>query len=106
MIRIPTWLHRLENRPGDELVVAWDNSTTSGRWPLVVAYSPDGEKTWSGSKQIANPNPEKGYRADYPTICQTKEGLIVVVWQEQTLARHLGKELRIARFNRAWLIQK
>jgi hypothetical protein len=110
LVRIPTRLIRLENRPGDWLLVAWNDPTTSTsgwiRWSPVVAYSPDGGKTWSGSKQISNPNPEKGYRADYPTICQTKEGLIILVWQDQTLPRHQGKELQIARFNRAWLIQK
>ena len=102
----PAWVHRLEDRPGDELVVAWDNDPATGRWPLVVAHSPDGGRTWSEPKLLANPNPEGGYRADYPTICQTEDGTIVIVWQEQTLPRHLGKELRVARFSRAWLLSE
>ena len=102
----PAWLYRLENSPGDELVVSWDDSTKSGRWPLVVAVSPDGGKTWSKPKTIANPDPQHGYRADYPTICQTKDGIIVLAWQQENLPRHLGQEIRIARFNRAWLMSK
>jgi hypothetical protein len=102
----PAWLHRLEDRPGDELIVGWDNSTSSGRWPLVVAYSLNGGHTWSDPKLISNPNPREGFRADYPTICQTKDGIVVLAWQEETLPRHLGKEIRLARFNRAWLMLK
>ena len=102
----PAWVHRLEDQPGDELVVAWDNDPSTGRWPLVVAHSPDGGRSWSAPKLLANPNPDGGYRADYPTICQTEDGTIVIVWQEQTLPRHLGKELRIARFSRAWLLSE
>ena len=96
----------LEDQPGDELVVAWDNDPSTGRWPLVVAHSPDAGRSWSAPKLLANPNPDGGYRADYPTICQTEDGTIVIVWQEQTLPRHLGKELRIARFSRAWLLSE
>jgi hypothetical protein len=102
----PAWVHRLEDRPGDELIVGWDNSTGSGRWPLVVAHSLNGGRTWSDPKLISNPNPQEGFRADYPTICQTKDGIIVLAWQEETLPRHLGKEIRLARFNRAWLMLK
>ena len=43
----PAWIHRLEDRPGDELVVAWDNDPETGRWPLVIGHSPDGGDTWS-----------------------------------------------------------
>ena len=102
----PAWIHRLEDRPGDELVVVWDNDPETGRWPLVIAHSPDGGDTWSEPKLLANPNLEDDFRTDYPTICQTEEGTTVVVWQEQTLPRHLGKELRIARFSRAWLMSE
>jgi hypothetical protein len=30
--------------------------------------------------------------------------MLVVVWQQETLPRHLGKELRFPRFNRVWLL--
>ncbi len=102
----PAWLDRLEDRSGDELVVVWNNSPATSRFPPVVGHSPDGGKTWSEPKLLANPDPLEGFRADYPTICQTKEGLIVVAWQQETLPRHLGKEIHIARFNRSWLLSK
>jgi hypothetical protein len=51
-------------------------------------------------------NPEKQYRADNPGLGQASDGTIIAVWHEENLPRHLGKEVRIARFNREWLLSK
>jgi hypothetical protein len=99
----PFALSRLESERGDELVAAWNYPD---RLSLVAAYSADGGKTWTNPKLLARNSPETRYRADNPSICQTKDGLILVAYQQETLPHHLGKEARIARFNRAWLTQK
>jgi len=81
--------------------VPWEGA--QGGSPRVAAHSPDGGRSWSKLKLISDPNPMEGYRAYYHTICQTGDGLIVMVWMQETLPHHLGKDLRIARFNCAWL---
>jgi len=99
---VPFALFRLQGGQGDELVAAWNYLD---RFSLVAAYSPDGGKTWTTPKLVARPNPELRYTADNPELTQTKDGTIVMAWQQENLPRHLGKEIWIARFNRAWLTQ-
>jgi hypothetical protein len=98
---IPFALHRLENRPADELVIAYNYPDRSS---LVVSYSPNGGRTWTGPKLVSRPNVDAGFRADNPSICQTKDGIIVLAWQQESLPRHLEKDVWMARFNRAWLL--
>ena len=99
----PFAFYRMEKGHGDELIAAWNYPD---RTSLVAAFSPDGGKTWTAPKLVARPNSQAGYWADNPSICETKDGLIVVAWQQETLPRHLGKEVAIARFNRAWLTSR
>ncbi len=98
----PFALTRLDRTPGDELVVVWNNHPGQ-RNPLVAAHSPDGGRSWSAPKQISAKDVPPQYNEDNPGVAQASDGTIVVVWQQDNLPRHLGKELQIARFNRDWL---
>ena len=84
-------------------MAAWNYPDRSS---LVAAYSADGGKTWTKPKLVARSSSQTHYRCDNPSICQTREGLILIAYQQETLPRHLGKEARIARLNRAWLTQE
>jgi len=99
----PFALCRLETGGDDQLVAAWNYPDRSS---LVAAYSPDGGKTWTNPRVVARNSLETRYRVDNPSICQTKDGIILIAYQHETLPHHLGKEARIARVNRAWLTQK
>jgi Neuraminidase (sialidase) len=101
----PLALYRLDDSRGDELVAAWNN-VPGQRWPLVISYSADGGTSWSAPKVLSAGNSEKQYRADNPGLGQASDGTIIAVWHEENLPRHLGKEVRIARFNREWLLSK
>jgi hypothetical protein len=82
-----------------DLLVAWDNSTT-GRTPLTVALSADEGHSWSAPRVIVDTSgPEQ---VSYPSAVQAKDGTMIVVWQ-QDLPQG-AREVRIARFNRAWLL--
>jgi hypothetical protein len=93
----PASLWRL--RGTNEVVVAWDNSPRN-RWPLTAALSRDGCRTWSPPKIIAAGD---GRQVSYPSVTQTRDGRIVVVWQED-LPERKGREIRMARFSRDWLL--
>lgn len=102
----PAALWRLDNSP--EILVAWDDSPT-GRDPLAVALSSNGGKTWSNPRVIVNTG---GPQASYPSVIQAKDGTMIVVWQQDLdkgsmWRQDMGKEreIRIARFNRAWLLK-
>jgi sialidase-1 len=84
-----------------EVLVAWDNSAT-GRTPLTAALSADGGKTWSTPKIVAQTAPN--FQVSYPSAVQAKDGTLIVVWQEQLPQGR--REIRMARFNRAWLLSK
>jgi hypothetical protein len=88
---------------GDELVVAYNYPD---RYSLFATYSQDGGKTWNHPRLIVRTDPGLHYYADNPEIGKTKDGIILVAWQQETLPRHLGKEVRMARLNRAWLLAK
>ena len=94
----PAALWKLDN--SNDIFVVWDNSPT-GRDPLTAALSSDGGETWSSPKVIVNTG---GPQASYPSAVQASDGTLIAVWQQD-----LGKgrrEVRIARFNRAWLLSK
>ena len=95
----PAALWRL--RGTNDVLVAWDNSPRN-RWPLSVALSRDGCRTWSQPKILADGN---GHQVSYPSVTQARDGSIVVVWQ-QDLADRKGREIRLARFKRDWLEAK
>ncbi|MEI6467300.1 MAG: sialidase family protein, partial [Verrucomicrobiota bacterium] len=92
----PSALWRLRDS-GDVLVV-WNNSPLN-RWPLDVALSMDGCKTWSRPRTLAN---TPGFQSAYPTATQTADGVLIAIWFQ--ILPDKARELRIARFNREWLL--
>jgi len=84
----------------DVVLVAWDNSDKD-RNPLTVAVSDDGGKTWDKPREVAR---TEGLQAAYPSILQAKDGTFVMVWH-QAIDENKGLEVRMARFNKAWLYQ-
>ena len=95
----PAALWKLDG--SNDVLVVWDNSAT-GRTPLCAALSHDGGISWSQPKVIADTNgPEQ---ASYPSAVQAQDGTLIAVWQQQRPDH--GRDIRIARFNRAWLLGK
>jgi Neuraminidase (sialidase) len=84
-----------------DVLAAWDNSP-AGRTPLAAAISSDGGKTWSEPKIIAET--QTPYQVSYPSVAQARDGTMIVVWQQSFPGER--REIRIARFNRAWLLGK
>jgi hypothetical protein len=95
----PAALWRLDN--SNEILVVWDNSPT-GRTPLAAALSKDDGRTWSDPKIIVDTGGPQ--QASYPSAVQAKDGTIIAVWQQQLPEG--GREIRIARFNRTWVLGK
>jgi predicted neuraminidase len=93
----PTALWRLENTKND-IVAVWNNSPIN-RFPLCVALSSDGGRTWSQPRILAN---SKGPQVSYPGLTQTADGAIVAVWQAQR--DDGGRDIRYARFTREWVL--
>ena len=93
----PASLWRL--RGTNDVVVVWDNSPRN-RWPLAAALSRDGCHSWSRPRILAE---AQIVGASYPAVTQNADGLIVAVWQ-QAVSDHKGREIRMARFNLAWLL--
>jgi predicted neuraminidase len=94
----PVALWRLDN--SKDIFLVYDNSPT-GRTPLAVALSSDGGETWSAPRTLVDTG---GPQASYPSAVQAADGTLIAVWQQD-----LGKgkrEIKIARFNRAWLTGK
>jgi len=94
----PTALWRLDN-PDTEIIAIWNNSPLH-RYPLSVAISKDGGRTWSRPKNVAT---SEGPHVSYPGIVQAGDGTFVAVWQQQ-LAEG-GREIRWARFTRDWVLK-
>lgn len=94
----PMALWRLESNP-KEVIVIWNNSPRN-RYPLSVAITADGGQSWSRPKDVAVSN---GLEISYPGITQAADGMFVAVWQ-QSLPNG-GRDIRWARFNRAWALQ-
>lgn len=95
----PAALWRLDQNPR-EIIVIWDNSPRY-RYPLTVAISNDGGRSWSRPKIVATTS--EGLQVSYPGITQASDGSFVAVWQQQ-LANG-GRDVRWVRFNRAWVLQ-
>jgi Neuraminidase (sialidase) len=93
----PAALWKLDD--SGDVLAAWDNSPT-GRTPLAAALSSDGGKTWSDPKVVAQTT--SPYQVSYPSVVQAKDGTMIVVWQQQLSEGQ--REIRIARFNRTWLL--
>lgn len=91
----PAALCRL--RDSSEVFVAWDHSPRN-RWPLDVAISADGCRTWSPPRTLAT---SPGFQAAYPTATQAADGTLIVVWFQ--IRPDKGRDLWLARFNREWL---
>lgn len=94
----PASLWRLDMRP-NEIIAIWNNSPRN-RYPLSVAISADGGRTWSTPKDVAR---SENLQISYPGITQDSEGNFVAVWQEQ-LPNGEGRAIRSARFNRSWVL--
>jgi Neuraminidase (sialidase) len=95
----PAALWKLDG--SNDVLVIWDNSPI-GRTPLAAALSNDGGATWSAPKVIADTHgPEQ---ASYPSAVQAKDGTLIAVWQQHRPDG--GRDIRYARFNRAWLVGK
>lgn len=92
----PAALWKLDGSP--DILVAWDNSATM-RTPLAAALSTDGGVTWSRPRVLVDTHGAQ--QVSYPSAVQAKDGTMIVVWQQQLVQG--GREIRIARFNRAWL---
>jgi len=92
----PAALTRLKS--GSGIVAVWDNSPIN-RYPLAAALSSDGGAHWSTPKVVTESS--TGLQASYPTVLQTHEGTILAAWQ-QALPNG-EREIRLARFDRAWL---
>jgi predicted neuraminidase len=95
----PAALWKLDG--SSNVLVAWDNSST-GRTPLAAALSSDGGKSWSEPKVVVDT--KSSNQVSYPSVIQAQDGTMIVVWQQQLPQG--GREIRLARFNRAWLLEK
>lgn len=93
----PAALWRLRDS-GDVLAV-WDNSPLN-RWPLSAAISTDGCQTWSQPRTLAY---MPGFQSAYPSATQAADGTLIAVWFQMLPGG--GRELRLARFDRDWLLQ-
>ncbi|MGE3384863.1 MAG: sialidase family protein [Pyrinomonadaceae bacterium] len=95
----PASLWRLD-KGQNEIIAIWNNSPRN-RYPLSVAISADGGRSWSKPKDVAR---SEGLQISYPGIAQDADGNFVAVWQEQ-LPNGGGRAIRSARFNRAWVLE-
>jgi hypothetical protein len=96
----PAALWRLRN---GAIVVVWNNSQKK-RYPLVAAYSSDDGVTWSKPKVIADleGDAQEGFEISYPSVIETPNRTILVTYQRAP-GRLQGRDLKLARFNFAWL---
>ncbi|MFV0390044.1 MAG: sialidase family protein [Pyrinomonadaceae bacterium] len=101
----PASLWRLD-KGSNEIIVIWNNHPLE-RDNLSVAISADGGRNWSKPKTVASkdgrPKNYHDLQVSYPGITQDREGNFVAVWQKQ-LPNGDGREIRWARFNRAWVL--
>ncbi len=94
----PMALWRVDQNP-KEVMVLYDDSPVD-RFPLCVAITGDGGKTWSRPKDVAGIT---GTEVSYPGLTQAADGTFVAVWQQSNPDG--TRDIRYARFNRAWLTQ-
>lgn len=81
------------------MFVVWDNAVE--RYPLCASASFDGGRTWSPPRDIGFPY--TGGQASYPSCVQAPDGALLAVWQHDIPG---GRDIRLARFNPAWLAQE
>lgn len=93
----PTALWKLENNP-KEIIAVWNNAPLK-RYPLSVAISANGGKTWSSPRILTQ---SENLQVSYPGITQTPDGTFVAVWQQQLPDG--GRDIRWARFTRNWVL--
>jgi N-acetylneuraminic acid mutarotase/predicted neuraminidase len=74
------------------VLVAWNNSPRN-RWPLCVAASFDGCRTWGAAQVI---EPQEGVESSYPSCIQAGDGKILVVYQQNKPG---GRGIRGVRFD-------
>ncbi len=95
----PAGLWRLDDHPNE--IIAIFNHSPLTRYPLSVALSADGGRTWSTPRDVATSN---GPQISYPNIVQATDGRFVAVWQAQR--EDGGRDIRWARFDRDWVLRK
>ena len=95
----PSALWRLDQKPG-EIIAIWNRSPIN-RYPLSVAISADGGRTWSVPRDVATSD---GPQVSYPGITQVPDGSFVAVWQRQLPEG--GRDVRWARFSRDWVMDQ
>ncbi|MCZ2150348.1 MAG: glycoside hydrolase, partial [Bryobacterales bacterium] len=93
----PAALWRIEN--SGEIAAVWNNSPIN-RFPLSVAISADGGRTWSKPRILANTS---GPQVSYPGLTQAADGTLVAVWQAQR--EDGGRDIHYARFTRDWVLE-
>jgi predicted neuraminidase len=103
----PMALWRTDQNPR-EIILIWNNSPLY-RHPLSVAISDDGGRAWSRPKNVATApdgvgTPASGFQVSYPGITQDRDGVFVAVWQHHIPGQ--AREIRWARFNRTWVLEK
>ena len=79
------------------LALVYNNKEEKPRDKLAVSISTDHGQTWKWTRQLED---TPGARFDYPSIIQTKDGMIHVTYSD-----HL-KTIRHARFNEEWVIEE
>jgi predicted neuraminidase len=82
--------------PRSGALVVWNNSPTD-RWPLSVAASIDGCRTWTKPRDIAL---ESGVESSYPCCTSTADGKLLVVYQQFHKG---GRDIRGVKFDPAWM---
>lgn len=83
------------DRPG--VLVVWNNSPQY-RWPLCVATSFDGCRSWTSPREIAG---EEEVEVSYPGCTQMGDGKLLVVYQQSRVG---GRDIRGVRLDPAWVI--
>ena len=84
----PTALWRLDNS-NNEIAAVWNNSPIN-RFPLCVALSSDGGRTWSAPRILAT---TKGPQVSYPGLTQANDGTIVAILAGSARGRRKGYPL-------------
>jgi len=80
------------------------NDTEKGRHSLAVSLSTDEGKTWSHTRRLEHSDSEEGAPTGaYPSIVQTADGSLHVVYSYQDKA---GKTIKHVRFTEAWILER
>ncbi|MEX2171761.1 MAG: sialidase family protein [Pirellulales bacterium] len=82
-------------RPG--VLAVWNNSPQN-RWPLCVAASFDGCRTWTTPREVTD---VEGVEVSYPGCTPTGDGKLLVVYQQ---TRKDGRDIRAMRFDPEWVV--